>query len=116
MLVTTLTKKEQTMAKKNDTAFFENKLLDFVTAKDPMLEMLQWVMDKFMEIEVAHKTGAEKGIYTTNAIESLNFSLRKVTQNKLSFPDDDSIYKVMYLVIKNASADARWLLKTGLWQ
>ena len=27
-----------------------------------MLETLQWVMDKFMEIEVAHKTGAEKGI------------------------------------------------------
>ena len=50
------------MAKKNDTTFFENKLLDFVTAKDPMLEMLQWVMDKFMEIEVA-KTGAEKGIH-----------------------------------------------------
>ena len=51
------------MSKKNDTTFFENKLLDFVTAKDPMLEMLQWVMDKFMEIEVAHKTGAEKGIH-----------------------------------------------------
>lgn len=49
------------MAKKNDTTFSENKLLDFVTAKDPMLEMLQWVMDKFMEIEVAHKTGTEKG-------------------------------------------------------
>ena len=29
------------MAKKNDTIFFENKLLDFVTAKDPMFEMLQ---------------------------------------------------------------------------
>ena len=28
------------MAKKNDTTFFENKLLDFVTAKDPMLEIL----------------------------------------------------------------------------
>ena len=32
-------------------------------AKDPMLEMLQWVMGKFMEIEVARKTGAEKGIH-----------------------------------------------------
>ena len=40
MLVTTLTKKEKTMAKKNDTTFFENKLLDFIAAKDPMLEML----------------------------------------------------------------------------
>lgn len=51
------------MTNKNDTTFFENKLLDFVTAKDPMLEMLQWVMDKFMKIEVAHKIGAEKGIH-----------------------------------------------------
>lgn len=42
-----------------------------------------------------------RAIYTTNAIESLNFSLRKVTRNKSSFPDDDSIYKVMYLAIKN---------------
>ena len=52
------------MAKKNDTRFFENKLLDFVTAKDPLLEMLQWVMDKFMEIEVARKTGAPKGSHS----------------------------------------------------
>ena len=52
------------MAKKNDTTFFENKLLDFVTAQDPLLEMLQWVMDKFMEIEVARKTGAPKGSHS----------------------------------------------------
>lgn len=29
-----------------------------------MLEMLQWVMDKFIEIEVVHKAGAEKGIHS----------------------------------------------------
>ena len=52
------------MARKNDTTFFEDKLLDFVTAKDPLLEMLQWVMDKFMETEVAHKSGAEKGSHS----------------------------------------------------
>ncbi len=46
MLVTTPNKKEKTMAKKNDTTFFENKLLVFVAAKDPMLEMFQWVMNK----------------------------------------------------------------------
>ena len=45
-----------------------------------------------------------RAIYTTNAIESLNFSLRKVSRNKSSFADDDSIYKVMYLAIKNAGA------------
>ena len=42
-------------------------------------------------------------IYTTNAIESLNASLRKVTKNRAAFPDDDSIYKIMYLAISNAS-------------
>lgn len=47
-------------------------------------------------------SGNSRNGYTTNAIESLNFSLRKVTRNKSSFPDDDSIYKVMYLAIKNA--------------
>ena len=72
------------MAKKNDTTFFENKLLDFVTAKDPMLEMLQWVMDKFMEIEVAHKTGAEKGIHSENrtgheARNSLSFGAQNTS-------------------------------------
>ncbi|MDE7382717.1 MAG: IS256 family transposase [Treponemataceae bacterium] len=54
-----------------------------------------------------------RAIYTTNAIESLNFSLRKVTRNKSSFPDDESIYKVMYLAIKNASA--RWTMPIKDW-
>ena len=54
-----------------------------------------------------------RAIYTTNAIESLNFSLRKVTRNKSSFPDDDSIYKVMYLAIKNASI--RWTMPIKDW-
>ena len=54
-----------------------------------------------------------KVIYTTNTIESLNFSLRKVTKNKSSFPDDDSIYKIMYLAIKNAST--RWTMPIKEW-
>ena len=54
-----------------------------------------------------------RAIYTTNPIESLNFSLRKVTRNKSSFPDDDSIYKVMYLAIKNAST--RWTMSIKDW-
>ena len=54
-----------------------------------------------------------RAIYTTNAIESLNFSLRKVTKNKSSFPDDDSIYKIMYLAIKNAST--RWTMSIKDW-
>ena len=42
-------------------------------------------------------------IYTTNAIESLNYSLRKVTKNRAAFANDESIYKIMYLAINKAS-------------
>lgn len=40
-------------------------------------------------------------VYTTNAIESLNRSLRKVLKNKGSFPDDESVLKLLYLALRN---------------
>jgi transposase-like protein len=42
-----------------------------------------------------------KVIYTTNAIESLNRSLRKVIKTKAVFPDEDSVFKLMYLAMRN---------------
>ena len=66
------------MARKNDTTFFGDKLLDFVTAKDPLLEMFQWVMDKFMETEVAHKSGAEKGSHSqTRTVYRCGYRVRR---------------------------------------
>ena len=44
-----------------------------------------------------------KVIYTTNAIESLNAQLRKVTRKRGAFPTDDSVRKVLYLAIIRAS-------------
>jgi putative transposase len=44
-----------------------------------------------------------KLIYTTNAIESLNYSLRKVLKNRGAFPNDESIQKILYLGLHNAS-------------
>ena len=41
-----------------------------------------------------------KVIYTTNAIESLNYQLRKVTKTKGSFPTDDAVLKIFYLAIQ----------------
>jgi putative transposase len=38
-----------------------------------------------------------KVIYTTNAIESVNMSLRKITKNRGSFPNDDALIKLFYL-------------------
>lgn len=40
-------------------------------------------------------------IYTTNAIESLNYQLRKVTKNRGHFPTDDAVVKLLWLAICN---------------
>lgn len=42
-------------------------------------------------------------IYTTNAIESVNSALRKVTRGKGTFPSESAVYKVLYLRIKELS-------------
>jgi putative transposase len=42
-----------------------------------------------------------KVIYTTNAIESINYQLRKITRNRGHFPDDDAAIKLLYLGIRN---------------
>ena len=52
-------------------------------------------------------------IYTTNAVESLNSQLRKVTRNRGSFPTADSVRKVLYLALQNASK--RWSMPIRDW-
>jgi putative transposase len=44
-----------------------------------------------------------KIIYTTNAVESLNFSLRKVSKNRGSFPSEEAAFKLLYLALRNVS-------------
>jgi putative transposase len=38
-------------------------------------------------------------VYTTNAIESINFQLRKVSKTRGQFPSDDAVYKILYLAV-----------------
>ncbi len=42
-----------------------------------------------------------KIIYTTNAIESLNFQLRKIIKNRGHFPSDDAVIKLLWLAIRD---------------
>lgn len=44
-----------------------------------------------------------KVIYTTNAIESLNMSMRKLTRKRRIFPNDESAINILYLAVKQAS-------------
>jgi putative transposase len=61
----------------------------------------------------AYPDSIRKIIYTTNAIESLNFSLRKVTKNRSAFPTDDAIIKLLYLSLTNASK--KWTMPLRDW-
>ena len=54
-----------------------------------------------------------KVIYTTNAIESINAQLRKVTKHRGAFPTPDSVRKVLYLAI--AKASERWTRPIPDW-
>ena len=51
----------------------------------------------FLEFDSAIR----KVIYTTNAIESVNFQLRKIIKNRGHFPGDDAAVKLLYLGIRN---------------
>jgi putative transposase len=43
-------------------------------------------------------------VYTTNAIESINYQLRKITKTRGHFPDKDSAMKLLYLGLRNISS------------
>ena len=52
-------------------------------------------------------------IYTTNAIESLNNSIRKVTKNRNSFPNDEAAIKLVYMALKNIMR--KWTMPIRNW-
>ena len=64
------------------------KVIEFMQYLEPLFELPQEI---------------RKCIYTSNAIESVNSALRKVTRGKGSFPSESSVYKVLYLRIKELS-------------
>ena len=55
-----------------------------------------------------------KCIYTSNAVESVNSALRKVTRGKGSFPNESSVFKVLYLRIKELSE--KWKKPIQNWK
>ncbi|NHR07237.1 IS256 family transposase [Chromobacterium haemolyticum] len=55
-----------------------------------------------------------KVIYTTNAIESVNMSLRKLSKNRGSFPSDEALLKLFYLALRNISQ--KWTMPIRYWK
>lgn len=64
------------------------KVEEFMQYLEPLFELPQEI---------------RKCIYTSNAIESVNSALRKVTRGKGSFPNESSLYKILFLRIKELS-------------
>lgn len=59
-------------------------------------ENIEWVYQIF-----EYPPAIRKAIYTTNAIESLNSGLRKVTKGKGSFINESALMKILYLRVKD---------------
>jgi putative transposase len=55
-----------------------------------------------------------KAIYTTNAIESVNRSLRKISKNRGVFPNQESLLKLFYLVLERAAK--KWTMPIANWK
>jgi putative transposase len=54
-----------------------------------------------------------KAIYTTNAIESLNRSLRKISKNRGVFPNQESLLKLYYLALERIAK--KWTMPIHSW-
>ena len=68
---------------------------------------------EFLSTFFAYDPAIRKVIYTTNAIESLNYSFRKVTKTRGSFPTDQAAFKLLYLAIKKVSK--KWTMPIREW-
>jgi transposase-like protein len=71
--------------------------------------------NKWENLSVYFKYPADirKVIYTTNIIESVHRQFRKLTKTKGAFPNENSLLKLLYLGIKNASK--KWTMPVWNW-
>jgi putative transposase len=61
----------------------------------------------------SHPSEIRRAVYTTNTIESLNMTLRKVSKNRPLFPSDEAVFKLLYLALRNISK--RWTMPIPNW-
>ena len=54
-----------------------------------------------------------RAVYTTNTIESLNMSLRKIIKTRASFPSDEAAFKLLYLALQNIQR--KWTMPIPNW-
>lgn len=55
-----------------------------------------------------------RAVYTTNVIESLNYSLRKILKGRSAFPNDEAVYRLIYLGLEQVSR--KWTMPIPHWK
>ena len=88
---------------------FKKKYKDNKKLMKKVEDNISWVMQIFEYPPMIRKL-----IYTTNAIESLNAGLRKVTKGKGSFINETALIKVLYLRIQNLKK--KWSKQIKSWK
>lgn len=94
----------------------EVQLEEFAAKWDPVYPMVSQIWRRNWARIIpffAYPAEIRKAIYTTNAIESLNMSLRKIIKMRGSFPTDDAAMKLLYLALQNASK--KWTMPIQHW-
>lgn len=94
-----------------------NLMLDIFKSRYAEQKRIVKKVEDFMQyLEPLFELPAEirKCIYTSNAVESVNSALRKVTRGKGAFPSESSVYKVLYLRIKELSE--KWRKPIPNWK
>lgn len=76
---------------------------------------IQSWLDNWDVLSVFFKFSAEirKVMYTTNAIESLNSTYKRLNRNRKVFPTDMSLLKALYL--STMKAEKKWSIRTPNW-
>jgi len=81
----------------------EQRLTDFVTAWGTKYRAIGKLWQENWERVIpffAFPAEVRKVIYTTNAVESLHMSLRKIIKNRGSFPSEEAALKLLYLALQ----------------
>lgn len=74
-----------------------------------------WLADwERLTVLFAYPPAIRRVIYTTNAIESLHYSLRKVLQGRSAFPNDESIVKLLYMGLQRVAK--KWTQPIREWK
>lgn len=88
---------------------FKEKYSENKKLLNKVKDNIEWVYKIF-----EYPPAIRKVIYTTNAIESLNAGLRKVTKGKGSFVNENALMKVLYLRIKDLQK--KWAKGIANWK